>query len=456
MLLKIDYSQCCQNREPAKKRKREKNDEFIPHKAKSQKRGVQKIEQGPPVWNPQEEEEEVVCAPDLSLLMGEEDSTPESSPLKPLQPQPVPVMMEPPPILEPPPVMAAPVIPTLQPITRPVIGPIVTVPQPNIIAHPGQPIILNALNRPFVTASQQLRAMSNNNATPGFVRLRPAAPPVSTHFVAVSGTAKPQLMSGLKHDWFDNAVKVTSNVHTKLSYNMSLLNRDVNGAKSVEDLAKIHNRLQEVLSNSINSLIAVRKNLRSEFLSGLNSLKFNNTPKVDNDVIFVQSQPPPPPPPVQTPPVGPVQRPYLKVRTVSQLCNIPSECITIPDEETAKIAARISEEKAKETLAEMRTESNDSNKENIETEKEEEKKTEDTEGTAVEIKKALFESHIDKLTSENLKYKFPNLDLKEVKRMMSARVYVKGPKRRNIVKENSQLQDFEELLNSSLVQKPPL
>lgn len=72
----------------------------------------------------------------------------------------------------------------------------------------------------------------------------------------------------MKHEWFEKTVRAAARVNSNLSYTLTQLNRAQANAQSVEALAVVHNKLQEILSTSINSLIQIRKNLRTEFIAG--------------------------------------------------------------------------------------------------------------------------------------------------------------------------------------------
>lgn len=74
--------------------------------------------------------------------------------------------------------------------------------------------------------------------------------------------------STMKHEWFEKTVRAAARVNSNLSYTLTQLNRAQTNAQSVEALAVVHNKLQEILSTSINSLIQIRKNLRTEFIAG--------------------------------------------------------------------------------------------------------------------------------------------------------------------------------------------
>lgn len=82
--------------------------------------------------------------------------------------------------------------------------------------------------------------------------------------VRMLGNASPTM----KHEWFEKTVRAAARVNSNLSYTLTQLNRAQASATSVEALAVVHNKLQEILSTSINSLIQIRKNLRTEFIAG--------------------------------------------------------------------------------------------------------------------------------------------------------------------------------------------
>lgn len=163
---------------------------------------------------------------------------------------------------------------------------------------------------------------------------------------------KSQTWSPMKHEWFEKTVRAAARVNSNLSYTLTQLNKAQSNASSVEQLAVVHNKLQEILSSSINSLIQIRKNLRTEFIAGIKTIRFPpKKPSVDpndDDVIIINPEPTIAPNSIKisksstqviqntnsqstsstTPSKG-----YLKVRSFSQLQNVSSECITIPDDD---------------------------------------------------------------------------------------------------------------------------
>lgn len=150
--------------------------------------------------------------------------------------------------------------------------------------------------------------------------------------------------SNLNTEWFEKTVRSAARVNSNLSYTLTQLNRTQDSATSVKDLAIVHNKLQEVLSNSINSLIQIRKSLHTDFVEGIKSVKVKPKPlhnqknvqqaEDDDDVIFVESEQKDSLPTTvtvtaSTPP--PLTTSYIKVRPISALQNLPSDCITLPD-----------------------------------------------------------------------------------------------------------------------------
>ncbi|XP_030759930.1 uncharacterized protein LOC115885233 [Sitophilus oryzae] len=267
--------------------------------------------------------------------------------------------------------------------------------------------------------------------------------------------------STVKHEWFEKTVRASARVNSNLSYTLTQLNRQQSVATSVEALAVVHNKLQEVLSTSINTLIQIRKNLRTEFIAGIKNIKLPPKQPVptapilvkdDDDVIFVnpavsKAQTFPPPPPLVFQPVAaaatkqitasvtleprpstskapvpvveadkpasPVPRGgFLKVRSFSALQNVTSECITIPDDPPPKENVEI--EIKQDPLVvppEIKT---------LEEPKEEPEKPEDVPEPTVPKNQAT-----SPMDTENFVYNVNEAPSAEVRRMMNAIVQVK-------------------------------
>ncbi|KAJ8964025.1 hypothetical protein NQ314_005165 [Rhamnusium bicolor] len=226
---------------------------------------------------------------------------------------------------------------------------------------------------------------------PGGIRVTPTTTRAQTYVSSSSIRPQPSFnqrlprpvgnaSSQMKHEWFEKTVRAAARVNSNLSYTLTQLNRAQATAASVEALAVVHNKLQEILSTSINSLIQIRKNLRTEFIAGIKNIRFPSnkppqpqpsTSSQDDDVIFVSPTPSPVPPPVMPtigmPPLSSLHLPpsvsltkrtstagpsnvsdpipstsknvmnekpkvFLRVKSLTALQNVPSECITIPDD----------------------------------------------------------------------------------------------------------------------------
>ncbi|CAH1161736.1 unnamed protein product [Phyllotreta striolata] len=201
----------------------------------------------------------------------------------------------------------------------------------------------------------------------------------------------------MKHEWFEKTVRAAARVNSNLSYTLTQLNRAQSNATSIEGLAVVHNRLQEILSSSINSLIQIRKNLRTEFIAGIKNIRFpaksvvapSTSKENDDDVIIVSDDPPPLvsvvatnnkitlPPSISLLKKSPISTPsgdsntasnvasctkiariarkktasseetnkqtkggFLRVKSFSALQSVTSECITIPDDNESECDSR--------------------------------------------------------------------------------------------------------------------
>lgn len=454
-----DYSLCCTSKQNAASRKRKSSDnddsDFdIEKNIIYTKVRKPAIEKDPLAWKPEGEEEEVVCAPDLSLFMDEDENPDESNDVHFVNAVP-PANLVNSRHQQPPVNMKHIMVPN--PLSLNVTKPLLHTPRPQFIRASFPRPVSSTPVTPFLPAYKpvQVRRVPLQNSVPQ------ALPPL-------------KLISGLRHEWFDSTARVAAKVHSTLSQDISALSKDQTTATTIEDLAKIHNKFQEVLSSSINSLIQIRRNLRSEFLSSLNKLKFsrNNNVAIVNsganiaetiDLVDKDDG------------VAKPVRAYLKVRSVAQLSNLPPECITIPDDgekekETSSSSlfdspvVTTKDETAKNVDGVNKIcdslENSDSNKENLENfsrngEGDGANNTSE-EPLTEEIRRALFESKIEKMILDNLKYKCDGISLKELKYMLSARVYVKSAPRKPVVHKSipCELQDFEEVLNGSVVMKP--
>ncbi|XP_008192759.2 uncharacterized protein ADD1 isoform X1 [Tribolium castaneum] len=215
---------------------------------------------------------------------------------------------------------------------------------------PAPHVTINPTNRPAYRTI--LPAVRPGLQPSTYVRLNPASPlaPTTNRFVSTAINNR----NLMKHEWFEKTVRAAARVNSHLSYTLTQLNKAQSQAGSVEELAVVHNKLQEILSSSINSLIQIRKNLRTEFIAGIKTvhLPSKKPEQSDDDVIIVSPpavMPKPAPCPTKTAidPLIIIEKPktnstktvttgpqkgFLKVKSVSELQNIPPECITIPDD----------------------------------------------------------------------------------------------------------------------------
>ncbi|KAJ8919378.1 hypothetical protein NQ315_016471 [Exocentrus adspersus] len=261
--------------------------------------------------------------------------------------------------------------------------------RPTTICSPSRPVVPTASSvvRPQLSGSGYLKIVPGAICT--------ATPVRQPNQSGTGATVRPQTPcrpirvpkptpSPMKHEWFEKTVRSAARVNSNLSYTLTQLNRAQASATSVEALAVVHNKLQEILSSSINTLIQIRKNLRTEFIAGIKNIRFLPKPAMaqprpqpttsaqDDDVIFVSPSTSPVPPPLvisnstnlppsvtltntsATPkktsvPEVPTttlqlitgtnttssgERPlsFIRVKSLSALQNVTSECITIPDD----------------------------------------------------------------------------------------------------------------------------
>lgn len=309
--------------------------------------------------------------------------------------------------------------------------------------------------------------------------------PSLNRFPAVVNSIPAQITPGTKHEWYDKAAAVVSTITGSLSSTLTNLTKEQKSAKSVEQLANIHNKLQELLSSSVNSLIQARKNLRAEFLDDLNKLKFSNVyscrnnisvakPDVknvpknevvdhddddnDDDVIIINSETssvktfkePPPLVKISSSEVKLNARPYLKVRSVSQLLTVSSECITIPDDppqsSTEAVAVQDKDPLAvvPEIFDEDTVTDNTKNSDNVILKD----YTDLFRDQEIKMKNILAENKIQELVRENMKLKIIDVLEHELKRVLSVRVLLSTNFQENL--PNNRLKTSESFVEASV------
>lgn len=334
--LKIDHSQCCSNKPEKSVVQKEKRK--LTNELNCLSKNKKKCEDTPATTWTIQEEDEVVCTPDLPSLIEEDEPQP-----KPQEISPVPE--------NPPPVKSQIRVKgfakeyenryqRIQPYP-PMMNYHTVQPSPAILQQPPEilpsllsnrpPPLLYPANRPIVTNLQTIPIRhyfpSNNPA-----RVFTPSPVLNNQNIG-------------KIDWFDKAAQQTANINGKLTAQLVELAHEQRTATSVEQMAFVHNKLQELLCNSVNSLIQVRKSLRTDFLNDLQKMKFLNTQnKLKNDIILVNNSSISNPVPTNSINLNNASvqnksnfsKPRLKVKTLSELANVPSECICIPDDPSKK------------------------------------------------------------------------------------------------------------------------
>ncbi|KAI4463153.1 transcriptional regulator atrx [Holotrichia oblita] len=453
--LKVDHSVCCQKVKNAK-RKRDEDTLYIPHtdwEEPKPKRNILKICKPTIVddnlkakdWN-RKEEAEVVCTPDLSTLM-------ETAP--------------------PPLASAAKSVESNKSLffsgeTNKEVNHIplkskeTVITLPKLIRPEGKKMYTIAPKTMVISNANNFQRMSTN-----FIRFQAPAVkfvPSINKLSPILSSIPAQITPGAKHEWYDKAAAVVATITSTLSTTLINLTKEQKGAKSVEQLANIHNKLQELLSSSVNSLIQVRKNLRAEFLDDLNKLKFSSTysyrnnlssmksdtkssvnieksdeNEEDDDVIIVNSETSSnrllsePPPLVKISSEKSNLRPYLKVRSVSQLLTVSSECITIPDDPPGSIESDVVPVQETDPLK-----FNPDTSEQCPTITESKQSNDDIslgeplDELTIKEKNMLTEKKIDQLATEHMKLKILDVPECELKRILSVHVLISTDFRENL------------------------
>lgn len=420
----IDYSVCCSNKTGPLQKKRQ-SDEYPfniedaniytkPAKKKHIANNFHKVAQSNGAqdnWSEQQEEDEVVCTPDLLSLMQEEEESPIKQPEEPVQP-PTPLIRVKVFANEKEMQQTHYISPHAQQLQQPpqmsmnyqLAGPIRHIQQMNLNLMSSRP--------------PPLLVPSRHNLQPRFAirQIVPMNQPVRL----IHGGPRP-----LKQEWFDKAAQQAAGINGKLTTKLVELSQEQRAAITVEQMANIHNKLQELLSTSVNSLIQVRKNLRADFLSDLNNMKFPNgtATRGPNEIIYVNNAAPQFHPPPTLPPrliypstanvsilQSSLEQPKarLKVRSIDELANVPSECITIPDEPEP--------ENSVTTNGTPKLPSPEISKPSEELPLDCDKHTEFL------IKQALIESKFEYTVAENMKIRVNDVPEEEVKKMLAVRV----------------------------------
>lgn len=239
-------------------------------------------------------------------------------------------------------------------------------------------------------------------------------------------------------DWFDKAAQQAASVNCHLTSKLVELSKEQKAAESVEQMAFVHNKLQELLSSTVNALIQVRKKLRTDFLNDLQKMKFprslnkanssqavisdNLVPKVNN---VSESIPSVSSPILQSTLSNNVTKPRLKVKTLDELLSVPSEYIVIPDTPPplVKLNNTRNENHVSSSNMEITNQNLESNLENIHnksTTQVTDKACNDE--TAFLVKQALNDSLFEYTFAENSKCIVKDISNEEFRKMLSVRV----------------------------------
>lgn len=291
----------------------------------------------PVVWQ-SEVEDEVVCTPDLSLLMNDDD---DEEILDTTLDTPNDHMADP--TIDPafdPSTSASPeyVVSDVSPqstdevkfisqtrVTRTV--PIL--PKTNILAYK---LSTPATSKPNTAIMPNLIQLQKPSITYSTIEPSNTIPNVNRINATIKTPPSSRLAPGLKYEWFDKAAQNTARINRNLSSRLCVLSKQQITVTTLEGLANVHNSLQEILSTSVNNLMQIRKNLKNDFIAGLKKLKFCKLNEVnqnneissvnlddDDDVILVDNNTSPTKTNT-TPTVEPEKsKGYLKVKPISEL-----------------------------------------------------------------------------------------------------------------------------------------
>lgn len=158
----------------------------------------------------------------------------------------------------------------------------------------------------------------------------------------------------------------------------------------------------------------------------------SNKENDDDDVIIINSDcsstnsiiTEPPPLVILIPKeIKPINRAYLKVRSLSQLLSVSSECITIPDDPPSQNDDVIPVEE-KDPLAFEASENTDSKKSSASLPTPESSNCNEID--TIKMKNGRTESSIEKLVIENMTYSVEDIAEDELKRILAVRSLLAG------------------------------
>ncbi|KAK5644247.1 hypothetical protein RI129_008092 [Pyrocoelia pectoralis] len=416
--LSLDKSLCCKPKVHGTKRK-EGSGTYSPYDSENRKRKKLRVNPVSPVvndtsksWVETHEGDEVVCTPDLIILMDAEESPQQLHSTD----------MAPPPVV------------SVEPPTEKLDGEI----------H-------------FVG---QAKGKTSKKSAPanklGYVLSRKMIKTVAAKGKTNNKDERKVSLDKLQYKWYENATQMAVQANQNLSTKLSSLSNVQSAVQSLTSLAQMHNNLQETLTNTIKSLMEVRKSLRADFIDSIKKLppmestndEASSPPPQsnNNDVIVVDSTPLD----VETNPETTQKASphgYIKVKSPSEL--LASSVITISDD----VATQEEPPAAPKTPDKPAPESNQI-----------EDLSEIAESlnpeTITQIKRALLESKFEKILNENLSLN-AKVPPDELKKMASVRVVLSPAPQPS--QQNDELQpvaaveeeeDIENILSASTLLNP--
>lgn len=390
----VTYDPTMDNIQPVKKRKTTQSLlQSVLTSSPEPQLPVSAVDPTPPGgWNAQTEDE-VECTPDLSFLMEEENDD------------------------DPPPLLPPPLVPIIPPVTPPV----------NVFAK--------KVNNATPPAPRTFRLIASKpqapNVTVGPNETFLSKPPVLTPAVPVTQNTSvidavpKKVVKGSKQEWFERASNLANRVNDNLSKRLQTLATAQAKADSLEQLASVHNSLQEILSNSINSLIQVRKNLRTEFINGIRNLKhaqvdddvidLDSSKNNDDDVRIVEK-------PGQS--ADQSGRPYLKVKSFATfMCNGPVSKIAAQPLTTTNGPVRPPKQPPKVPPMRIRLKSPPKRDHHVSKPRKDPDSAFVTDAASL-VKQAVLESTFKQLVGKNMQYIVDGVSRDDLENMLSVRVFL--------------------------------
>lgn len=415
-ILRKDSTLCCNERVPQKRKSAKRDEDYTPIKFGTKSDSSKKN-----IFSSENEEDEVVCTPDLSFM----DMNADASPLKSIQQD------------------------------HSYLA--------NLLAQPKHKLKANGAVKKFVMVKKGVLKplqpkIPQSTLANGIPQLPPLTPipaimtdqqknviPYQT-ISYIPLVTKPNNSAALvPDDWFAKIKKEVAATYNKLSNEINYLTNKKSLATTVTELTSIHNSLQELLSTSINSFYSIRKNLKTNFL---NDMRTTHTSQSQQKYVFVNKLPNPVAKPKPSPNQvrNPLFKPRIKVKSLAELSSVPAECIVIPDDEQDEVQplatvgitniTTIDDEGSKEItdLTDSKTENDKTAEATSEKQPEPSASLNPPENDTISfdpstmrlIKYALLESKIDHLIQSNLPLNHLGISRDAFKKMISVKVLIQN------------------------------